>query len=251
MTNYVFTTHMKRHERAALCVKLFDELYSNMRVILIIKDMLKALNAKKKSLNKFRPKKEPLYVLEEVVFKGAKLYLFLDEKGFLDYVLNSSPVDGAYAEFIRVIKGGNIETCVYSQHALDRYNERIHSDKYTNHRDIMKRLSVNNPTNSDMVHNDFTKDMYIRIDEGFLCGSIDLGHKMIVINTFYDRAEFKDNHLQSTARSSFELMSKFTSNQLLMFQNLRTQLKEGKISAAEHHRLSVLYKLIDGKVAPE
>ncbi len=241
MIKYVFTTHMKRHERADLCVKLYREMHTNRRVV----EQLLAMNKKymllKKGINRFKPRKEPLYHIEIIEYKGTVCYLFIDQQGWMQYVFNSSPVDGAFAEFIRVCDAPTLKAVLYSQHALDRYNERVHKGKYTSHRDIIKRFMVNNASKAESVTEDETFKNVARVAEGFLVGIKDQLHHMVIYNTFFDKDEYMDNESQKQARALSDILNSFKPKQFEIYQKLQFQFTTGVITKEEHEKLAILH----------
>lgn len=59
-----------------------------------------------------------------------------------DIIFNSSPIDGALVEYIRISPTG--VPVLYSLHVFDRYNERACNGQFTTHTEMMKQLFINN-----------------------------------------------------------------------------------------------------------
>ena len=76
-------------------------------------------------------------IKDSIGYKGLKINVISNVNGF-DVVINSSPIDAGFVEYIRVIPNGN--TVLYTQHLLDRYNERVYNRKFTKHSDIINEL---------------------------------------------------------------------------------------------------------------
>lgn len=243
MCNYVFTNSMKRHERSELCFKLYSELKYKNRLYPVLHPLKKIVDQKKKAQNRFRPSKEPIYAMKTIVYKGASILFMVHKDGYFDIVFNTSPIDAPYVEFIKIIDGIETKTNIYTQHALDRYNERIHNDFYTNHKDIMKRLLINNPSKSLFSTDDETNRSVAKLDEGFICGVCDEDHKYVVVNTFYDSAAYRDNEDQKIARTMFEKISKFSINQYAMYNAFRKQLFDNIITEDEFEGLLMKHQL--------
>ncbi len=148
MCNYVFTNSMKRHERSDLCFKLYTELKEKNRLFPIMQPLRNSVKQKKKEQNSLKPSKEPIYAMKSIIYKGAAIDFIVHKDGYYDIVFNTSPIDAPFVEFIKIEGGLQTKTIIYTQHALDRYNERMHNATYTNHKEIMKRFLVNNPSKS-------------------------------------------------------------------------------------------------------
>ncbi|MGJ8593063.1 MAG: hypothetical protein ACSHXF_10965 [Aquaticitalea sp.] len=243
MANYVFTHSMKRHERSDLCFKLYMELKVKNRIVPLLLPLKKIINQKKKAENKFKPCKERIYASTTFVYKGVTIYIIVSKQGYYDFIFNTSPIDAPYAEFIVIVDGFEMKTVIYTQHALDRYNERIHNDKYTNHRDLMKRFIVNNATKSNFITDEDTHKSVARIDEGFICGIRDDMHQYIVVNTFYDSEEDRDDGDKEIARTIFKNVSKLSIQQRAMYRHFQNQLAEGSINQKEFNEFLLKLKL--------
>lgn len=203
MKTYIFTDRMKRYERSNLCIKLYNELEENGQIDRHLKSLYKVIDEKKQAQKKnlFKPSKEPVFAIKSYDYKGTSFYLIVDSSKDFDIIFNTSPIDAAYVEFIKVIT--EVSAIVYTQHVLDRYNERIQADKYENHRDILKRFIVNNPVKTDIVYQPNLKTVQ-RVNEGFLCGNLVKEHNCIIMNTFYDDDEYHDTIAKSEARAEFD-----------------------------------------------
>ena len=189
----------------------------------------KIIDSKMKAQNKFRPSREPIFAITASTYKGLSFYLFCDQVKKLEVVFNTSSIDAAYVEFTRIIGSESTKTMVYTQHALDRYNERVHGKKYDNYKDMMKRLIVNNP----MLHSEIIDDKHkivMKIKEGFLSGTANAVHRVLTINTFFDKVEFEDNKMQQKARLHFDALKTLTPAQHKVIIELREQYKEGQIT---------------------
>lgn len=243
MCNYVFTNSMKRHERSDLCFKLYKELKDNNRLYAILLPLKKIVEQQKKVQNKFSPGKEPIYAMSSIIYKGASIYVIVHKNSSFDIVFNTSPIDAPYVEFIKIVDGDNMKTNIYTQHALDRYNERMHNASYKNHKDIMKRFLVNNPLKSHFSIERRKKRSVAKLNEGFLWGVCDKAHQCVVVNTFYDSAACRDKKNQRIARKIYEKMSKFSIIQFAMYNALRKQLFDNIITEDEFDGLLIKHKL--------
>lgn len=206
----------------------------------------KIIDAKLKAQNKFKPSTEPIYAITAATYKGLSFYVFLNKTKSIQVVFNTSPIDASYVEFTHIVNLPKTKTMIYTQHALDRYNERVHSRKYDNYKDMMKRLVVNNPMNNSRITNNGHK-IVMKIKEGFLSGSADDVHKILTMNTFFDKVEMEDNKLQQESRTYFDLLSSFPQDLQDKFNHLNNQRVTGKITQEEFKiKLNAIYaQLLD------
>ncbi len=232
MVKYVITNSMKRHERANLCLKVFNDMVDCHKLYYLSKPLGKIIESKLKSQNKFRPSKEPIFAITSSTYRGLPFYIFLDRTQTVQVVFNTSPIDASYVEFIKILNLPNNKTMVFTQHALDRYNERVHGRKYDNYKDIMKRFMVNNPmVNSNIVHNGHK--ITSRVAEGFLSGTRDTTHHMMIMNTFFDKLDEEDNKSQHYSRSYFDSLSALSPDLRDFFKNLEYEKAKGNITHEE------------------
>ena len=229
MAKYIFTDSMKRHERSALCIKLHREIYNSRKMYYLINQLWGAIDTKIKRQNKFRPSNEPIFAITACTYKNVPYYVFCYKEKNMEMVFNTSPIDAAYVEFTRIVDNATISTMVFTQHALDRYNERVHGKKYDNHKDRMKRLMLNNSMLNAQISNHEHK-IVMKVKEGFLSGTADAAHKILVFNTFFDKVELEDNKLQHKARSQYDVMNAMTPEQREVFHELRKQYKAGELT---------------------
>ncbi len=228
MANYVFTNSMKRYERSNLCIKLYNEMVENGQLMRILNLLMKVIDEKKHRKNPFKPSNDPIYAIKLATYKGAPFYLIVDKTKDFDIVFNTSPIDAAYVEFVKVITE---ETAiVFTQHALDRYNERIHGDAYHHHRDIMKRFIVNNPIKTDVVFDERSGRAVQRVNEGFLCGYLDLAHHCLIMNTFFDCDGYMDNFSQAKARTEYKRMAELPPEKAEKYREINNKLHMGIIN---------------------
>lgn len=228
MSKYVITNFMKRHERSSLCFKLYNEMLESHKLYHLTKPMGKTIENRIKA-QRFKTHKEPIFAITRSIYKGLTFYIFLDKEQSLQIVFNTSPIDASYVEFTRIVGSPKTDCMIYTQHALDRYNERAHGRKYDNYKDIMKRLILNNPYTNSMTAYDQHK-ITMRVAEGFLSGTADDAHKLVVINTFFDKNELEDNKLQHNSRTYFDSLNGLTPELQAFVKNLEGQWMRGEIT---------------------
>lgn len=185
--------------------------------------------------NRFKSIKDQIYAIKSATYKGLSFYIFVDADKKIEVVFNTSPIDAAFVEFTRVIGSPNSNAMVYTQHILERYNQRVHNNKYNNHKDMLKRLIVNNPMKKSTIFDDKHK-IVMKVQEGFLSGSVDITHKILIMNTFFDKEEYEDNKLQHAARTVFDSLGQLTPQQFAIYEKLNMQRVEGKINYEEFIR---------------
>lgn len=243
MANYVFTDFMKRHERVNVCVKLYNEMVADKTLQRIYYPLTECIRDKKRHKNLFKPRKEPICAVKTSVYKGVSFYMIVDEYNQYTVIMNTSPVDAGYVEFVKVVAVEETAAIIFTQHALDRYNQRVHGSKYDNHRDIIKRLIANNPISAHARTDEKSQRTVQRIQEGFLCGRFDREHKCMIFNTFFDTEEELDNRYQMAARHSYSVLGDLTEKQLTMFYYLENQHNRGLISTYQYEQLLKHFKI--------
>lgn len=243
MANYVFTDFMKRHERANLCINLYREMLADKTLQRIYYPLTECIRDKKRSKSIFKPKKEPICAVKSSLYKGVSFYMIVDEFNQYTMIFNSSPVEAAYVEFVKMVDNEETAAIFFTQHALDRSNQRVHAGKYENHRDIIKRLIANNPISAHARTDSKTQKTVQRLQEGFLCGRFDTEHKCMIFNTFFDNQEELDNRYQIAARYSYNSMGELTPKQLTLFYYLQKQHQKGLITTEEYEQLLELKKI--------
>jgi hypothetical protein len=196
-----------------------------------LKTLEKLIDQKIRNQNRFRPSKEPIYTIKSTVYKGVPIYIIVYKSKDCHVIFNTSPVDAGYVEFIRVINLTYAAAVIYTQHFLDRYNERIHHDKYENHRDLIKRFMVNSHPMGDAINID--NKFVTRVHEGFVSGTYEPIHKNFMVNTFYDNEEFMDNKRQQMARGLYGFLNSLTPTQLTIYRVLFNQFEKGAITNDE------------------
>lgn len=223
---------MKRFERANLCSKVYMELMDSIKFNDVLKTHKKQLKQKKKktlftnkSINN-----SVTSIKDSIGYKGLKINIITNQNGF-DVVINSSPIDAGFVEYIRVIPNGN--TVLYTQHLLDRYNERVYDRMFTKHSDIINELIFKNPIKASMSFDD-DNNIVQRINEGFLLGGMNTDKKNVVFNTFYDSEEYKDNFHKGFSRDTHTTKSKLSNEEIREFDRLQHQYYTGKISLEDY-----------------
>lgn len=231
MKKYIFTKSMSRLERADLCRKLYTELEVNKRFLKVYNDLVNLVKSKKKKALFGSNTEEAIYALKTYNFKGLELYIIINSTEGSDIIFNTSPIDASYSEFIRVIPNGN--TVLYTQHLLDRYNERVHNFKYTNHKDLIKRFSVNNAIKASIAKDKGgTNKVSQRVSEGFIMGVYE--DNSITMNTFYDNEEYKDSEIKGRTRAIHSKNSKLSDKDLAKFYKLQDDFSKGWISLEDY-----------------
>jgi hypothetical protein len=210
MKKYIFTKSMKRHERCALAYKLYEELLYNGNFEMIFASLEHELAQKKRKRLYGNKSIAEFHVIKAIRHRGVIVYNIITKNKGIDVVFDSSPKDSAEVEYIRISPSG--KAIVYTQHLLDRYNERICNDKFTKHKDIMIELFVQNPNKADIAL-DKDKQAVQRIEDGFLLGKLDTTHNCIIFNTFYDSEEYRDNGIKNDARKAKQFHNNLSQEQ--------------------------------------
>jgi len=222
---------MKRHERAALCIRLCNEMHENNVLRRLLTDLRKVIDEKHKN-NRFKANKDLVYAIKATTYKGVAFYLIVDKEKDYDVVFNTSPIDAAFVEFIKAIT--EEAAIIYTQHALDRYNERIHADKYSNHRDIIKRFIVNNPVKTDIIIDGPDNKVIQRVNEGFLCGQLDKDRTYATMNTFYESHEYLDSEGKARARNEFKRYVEWPKERRDLYDTIHNNLFLGIINYSQY-----------------
>ncbi|TWO34710.1 hypothetical protein E1J38_002300 [Seonamhaeicola sediminis] len=217
MKKYTITKSITRKERCNLVYKLYSEMMSNNHFLMIFSTLEQELARKQKMRLYGNRKDNKLNVVKLVRFKGILVYNIITKNKGIDIVFDASPIDAPYVEFIRIAPSGT--PIVYSQHLLDRYNERICNDRFTNHKDIMKELFVRNPNKANMAISD-NNQIVQRIDDGFVLGKLDKRNSYIVLNTFYESEEYRDNEIKNSARKAKLFHDNLTTEQQNEYNSL-------------------------------
>jgi hypothetical protein len=225
---YVITKSMKRFERCDIVQKVYSNLLSSGRFDKEGELLLKALKAKKKKLLYGGKKDGNIYSTSVTIYMGLKVYLIMSSSEGIDIIMNTSPIDAGYVEYIRV-SPSNLSV-IYTQHLLDRYNLRVHFNSFTTHRELMQSFIINNPLKSRMSKDKESGGIIQKIDEGFILGTVYPDKKYVVFNTFYDSEEEKDNDNKGRARGFFKKIKKLTQSQLIELDNLNSLVGNGKLS---------------------
>lgn len=247
MQKYIFTKSMSRLDRAKLYSKIYFEIYGGIGLYKKCVELKKQIDLKKKKYLFKKNENEIIYGLKTVHYKGIEYYLIMHSYSGFDIIFKTSPIDAGFSEFIRVAP--NNSKYLYSQHLLDRYNERIHNYKYDNHRDLIKRLIINSGDKSfiSVDKNDNTKAIQ-RISEGFLLGTIDISEKFTIYNTFYDNIEYKDDETKSRAREFQNVKDNLNEKQKVQWDDLVCELSENLITKREFHLKALSMGLIKDKI---
>lgn len=243
MCNNDFTTYMKRHQRSNLCLKLYKELKDSNRLHPILQQLKNSVEEKKKAQKTFSQRKEPIYAMESIVYKGATIYVIVHNNSSYDIVFNTTPIGDSKMEFIQIGDDLQTKTIIYTQHVLDRYNQRVHRNSLKSNIDILKRLLVNNPIKSQFSIDERTKRSVAKLNEGFIWGIRDEHHQCIVVTTFYNNEARRDKKEQKIARTIYEKMTTLSSIQIAMYNALRKQLFDRAITEDEFEGLLMRHQL--------
>ena len=231
MKKYIFTKSMKRHERCRLCKKIYTELLDSFAFIKAIKKLEKEVKVKKRK-QLFRSKNQiNIYAIDQITYKGLKIYFIMGRDLAFDFIFNSSPIDGGLVEYIRISSTG--VPMLYSQHVFDRYNERACEGQFTTHKEIMKQLFINNRKKAP-IKNSGDGDIIQRLNEGFLFGKDDEKHGCFIFNTFYDNEEYKDNFEKGLARQAKINLDELSKEQLKQYDMLGFKLQQGTLTQEEY-----------------
>lgn len=228
MKKYVITKSMNRDERCQLVMKLYEELLANGKFQQVFAELKKSIKVKKKGRLYGGKKVDDLHSVTTIKHKGIDVYNIITEGMGIDIIFNTSPIDAPYVEYMRIASSKT--PIIYSQHLLSRYNERAYNNEYSNFKSIIIALHVKNPIKSNIARGD-NDEIIQRIKEGFLLGrNVD---NYLVLNTFYDSEEYKDNVLKSNARGEKLRTDKLTKAQVTESDLLQFQHASGKISTED------------------
>ena len=170
MKKYIFTKSMKRYERCLLSKRVYQELLYSSVFNKATSKLEKEIKVKKRKQLFNSKKQDNIYAIDQITYRGLKIYLIMCSSLGFDIVFNSSPLDGALVEYIRISPTG--VPVLYSQHVFDRYNERACDGQFTTHTEMMKHLFINNMKKPPISQND-DGNIVQRLNEGFLLGKLD------------------------------------------------------------------------------
>ena len=188
MKSRIVTDTMTRTERALIYKREALEVLNNINTVDLVKSaQSKAKRFKRKvgTVSLDRTFKHNIYVETnrrgEMQFTGHTLRL----KTFEAYKLNND----------------NTYIFVYTQHFLDRINERLGLG-LTSYRDIFKHYIVNERLETGFIltdPDDSSRAMY-RTKHGFSYLTIDPKEPILYNNTWYETPEDKDNNIKAILR---------------------------------------------------
>ena len=228
MKKYVITKSFTRIERCNLFKKLYEELLNDGKFNVVAPALIRDIkDKKKKRLYGNKKGGGVIHSIELINYKGIRIYLIMSSNMGYDIVFNTSPIDVGYVEYIRVSPSGT--PIVYTQHLLDRYNQRVYDRKFTTHKDMMVQLILANARKSHPSTNEDGSAVQ-RINEGFLLGVFDGVNECVIYNTFYDSEEYKDNEIKGGARSNKNHSEGLTEKESLEYDKLQKQHAMGEIS---------------------
>lgn len=230
MINYTITKSMNRHERYGLALKLYSEMLSNGYLYMVFAQLEYKLAQKKKKRLYGNRKNMGLHVIKLFKYKAIKVYCIITKNKGIDVVFDTSPVDYPYIEYTRISPTGM--PIIYTQHLLDRYNERVCKDRFTRHKDVMIEIFTKNPKKANIVTGE-NNHVVQRIDEGFVLGKLDSTNKYIVFNTFYDSAEYRDNEIKQAAREAKQFQNNLLEKQIKEYNTLLFLYQTGHIGTTE------------------
>ena len=122
---------------------------------------------------------------------------------------------------------------IFTQHLLDRYNQRILNKKMTTYKEILIDF-ISTTTNYQGTHvsiNPHENKIVMRIEDGFIMGSDYENYS--VFNTIYESNEEKDSDIKSRARNIKNIWDEFTFEQREEYLKLDDQLIAGNITKEE------------------
>lgn len=240
---YIITKSMKRSERAALCSKIYQQLCApdNIGTYKFLKKLINQVKDKKKK-NLLKSNEVQPYVTASKTYKGLKVYFIVNHYEGYDVVINTSPIDAGYVEYIRVIPNGN--AVIYTQHLFDRYNERVYNKKLTTYKDMMLQFFIDNQIKAAlMMDKDNSGKISQRVEDGFLMGMTGSTNNYCVMNTFYDNEEYKDNETKDRTRTQYKKLNDLSSKELEQYNDLTKQWANGDISEEDLYHLQGKYGL--------
>jgi hypothetical protein len=230
---YVFTKSLSRSDKANIVRKIYSEaVKENSIVYKNKKTLLKILKDKKKKAL-FNKTIIPFSV-GKYSLMGVQFYVILNRTEGFDIIFNTSPIDAGDVEYIRVLpdcKGA----ILYTQHCLDRYNQRICDLKHTTYKDMLQAMIIENPIKGNVAKDkDGGNQIVQRINKGFLLGFISSDDEnLVVFNTFYDNEEYKDTDIKSRTRTFNDKKNSLTDKQINDYDKLLHQHNIGEITLDE------------------
>ena len=190
MKKYVLTKSMTTAERMNIAVEIKEEFLISPKFLAIYKDSLKAMKGR-------------TYVIKSTEFYGLKIillfYKFTKKENAYDIIINTTPAESHTVEYTRITPTNT--PVIYTQHFLDRYNQRQHNYAYGSYDKLIKAFNAYNPTKPDYAISD-DNQVVGRMKQGFIFG--ELIDNYIVIKTFYDDSEKYDNEDMKLARERRE-----------------------------------------------
>jgi hypothetical protein len=237
---YVFTKSLKRSERANIARKIYIEIEKQNGIIhKSRKNTVKILKEKKRK-EKFDKSIIP-YVVGNYSLKGVDFYIITNRTEGFDVVFKTSPIDAGFVEYIRVLpdcKGA----ILYTQHSLDRYNQRICNLKHTTYKEMLLAIIIENPIKGIISRDkEDTTKVVQRINSGFLLGNISSeDENLVIFNTFYDSEEYKDSDMKSRTRAFNDKKNLLTNAQINDYDELLHKHLIGELSLNELERQMTL-----------
>lgn len=226
---YIITKSMKRKDYVKLIFKLHDEILNNKVFNKEIKK-LKTAFVKKKKASLF--KKNKIYSYTITKYKGIKVYLIQPTKMSFAIVYDVSPIDAPYLEYMTVTLDGRGD--IFTQHLLDRYNQRILDKKRTSYKEILidfiLKTTQEQGTHVSIDSNE--NKVVMRIEEGFIMGSDYENYS--VFNTIYESKEEKDSEIKRIARDMKNVWEEYSFEQREEYLKLDDQLIAGNITKEEY-----------------
>jgi hypothetical protein len=233
MKQYVFTKSLGRTGRANIARKIYAEAVKTNGIIdKNTKVLLKILKDKKKKAL-FNKSVIP-YAMATYKVSGVTFYYIMNKTEGYDCIFKTSPIDAGFVEYIRVLPGCKT-AILYTQHCLDRYNQRVCDLKHTTYKDMMQAMIIENPIKGHLATDKEGGSQIVqRIDKGFLLGNLSsYDDRLIILNTFYDSEGYKDSDIKSRTRNFNIKKNQLTNAEINAYDNLSHQNIMGEISIEE------------------
>ena len=194
-----------------------------------VKELDKRVKEKKRSRLQGNKRIEKIHAAGSFSYKGVKMYILIDENDIFNNIFNISPIDAPYVQYMVLQKDGT--ALIFTQHLLDRYNERVLDKTIGTYKKLIIHLLMHNNIGSLVVDYKETNKIVERIKGGFIYGSRYEGY--IVFNTIYDSIEEKDDFFKDIARKVKLMEDTFSKSDAAECNRLYEQFLEDETTEEE------------------
>ena len=226
MKKYVITKSMNRVDCVNLITKIHNELLKKQFFINKIKELNTKIKVRKHARLRGNKSLDKIYTSSSYTYNGLKMHFLIDKNNIFTNIFNISPVDSPVVQYMLIQKD---ETAlIFTQHLLDRYNQRLLKKSNMSYKDLIVYLILNNNIGRLIFDYENTNKIVQRINEGFIYGKRYDGY--IVFNTFYDSISDKDDEMKYLARKSKSIIDNLSKSDMDEFKIVYGQFLDDKIT---------------------